>query len=113
VVDVAGFRLGGSYLQEEVGALEASAVTLGVGTDVGRVKLALTYGRFLSTDDLAVNDNELDEPYVVILSATLGLLPGLTLAGDVGYFDNDVQEEADDFSGDDGWQGVARLGLAF
>lgn len=107
-----GISPGGSYLQEEVGSLEAGAVTPGLGAALGPLELALAYGRFLATDGLEVNGNELDEPYLIIVSATVGLLPGLTPGGDIGYFDDDADEEAEDFGGGDGWQGVGQLGLA-
>ena len=39
-------------------------------------------------------------------------MPGLTLDGDLGYFDNDVKD-GDGPSGDHGWQAIGRLGLEF
>lgn len=122
IVGLFGLDVGGGYLKQEAGEIETDSITFGVGAGFGPaiddddgelVRVALTYGRFLDTDDLTVNDNELGEPWLVILSATLGLMPGLTLAGDVGYFDNDVEGEEVGTSGDDGWQAVGRLGVAF
>lgn len=113
VVGLFGFEIAGSYLTEEAGGLEADAITLGVATKLGRAEVSLNYGRFLDTDGLEVNGNELDKPWTIILSAHIGLMPGLVLAGDVSYFDNDVEGEVVNADDDDGWQGVTRLGLAF
>jgi outer membrane protein OmpU len=112
-VELFGVELGGSYLTEEVGGIEADAVTLGAGVDIGEVGVSINYGRVVDSDGITDGDNELDKPWTVILSADVGLLPGLSLAGDVAYFDNDVRGEVVDADDDDGWQGVARLGLAF
>jgi hypothetical protein len=48
----------------------------------------------------------------LVFSADIGLMPGLVLAGDVGYFDNDV-DAGPNKNDDDGWQAVSRLRLAF
>jgi hypothetical protein len=112
VVKLAGFKIGGSYQEEEAGALEVRSVSAGISRDFGSFLLALTYGQHLDTEELTVGGNELDQPYLVILSGTVPLMPGLTLDGDVGYFDNDV-EDGDGPSGDHGWQAIGRLGLAF
>jgi outer membrane protein OmpU len=112
-VELFGVELGGSYLTEEVGAVEADAVTLGAGVEIGEVGVSINYGQIVDSDGIADGGNELDKPWTVILSADVGLLPGLSLAGDVAYFDNDVRGEVVDADDDNGWQGVARLGLAF
>ncbi len=112
VLDLAGFKIGGSYLEEEAGALEVRSISAGISRDFGSFLLALTYGQHLDTEELTVNGNELDQPYLVILSGTVPLMPGLTLDGDLGYFDNDVKD-GDGPSGDTGWQAIGRLGLAF
>ncbi len=55
------------------------------------------------------------EPWTLVLSADMALMPGLVLAGDLAYFDNDLDpEEAEDFTGDDsGWVWVSRLEFEF
>jgi hypothetical protein len=41
-------------------------------------------------------------------------MPGMVLAGDVAWFDNDLDAEAREATGDDrGWVWVTRLELAF
>ncbi len=61
----------------------------------------------------SANGVPLDEPQNLVVSADVGLMPGLVLAGDVGYFDNDASGTLPGSLDDDGYQAVARLGLAF
>ena len=50
----------------------------------------------------------------LVLSADLDLVPGLMLAGDLAYFDNDLDRAAKDVTGGDrGWVWVAKLEVAF
>jgi hypothetical protein len=116
VVEVLGIDVGGSYLTERVGALEVDAVTLGVGglgddEGVGGFDVSLNYGQIIRSRNLVVEDAELEEPYVLVLSANYGLVPGLVLQGDVARFDNDYEDGG---PGDgEGWVGVAGLVLEF
>ena len=51
-------------------------------------------------------------PSTWCFSADYALAPGLELAGDLGLFDNDGTDP-DYRGGDQGWQAVGRLGVAF
>jgi outer membrane protein OmpU len=112
------FEVAGSYLTEEVGSLELEAVTAGVAIafgpddDPGQFRLSLNYGHVTDAEELTLNDNELDKPYAIILSADYVLAPGLLLQGDVSYFDNDVEGDTVN-TDDDGVAGVAALALEF
>ena len=55
--------------------------------------------------------NGVDKASNLVVSADYALAPGLVLAGDVGFFDNDAAGGA--ATGDKGWQAVGRVGLAF
>jgi outer membrane protein OmpU len=119
VVEAFGVSLAGSYLTEEVGALELDAVTLGVGAgfggddeeDVGGLNVSLNYGQIIRSRNLVAEDAELGEPYALVLSADYGLMPGLVLQGDVARFDSDYEDGG---PGDgEGWVGVAGLVLEF
>jgi outer membrane protein OmpU len=107
--DVFGFKVGGGFGDEEFGGLERTYYNLGIGAGFGPVNASLNYGQVIDSEGFAG-----DEPYNIVASADFALMPGLVLAGDVGYFDNDV-DDADDFGVDDdnGWVYVVRLGLAF
>jgi hypothetical protein len=120
-----GFKIAGGYGSEDIGAGGAANINqdfwnAGVGTSFGPVNMSVTYGQ-ANPNDVIVNGNRVDgDPYNIVVSADIGLMPGLVLAGDIGFFDNDVGEydPALDTNGvgdvdDDGWQGVVRLGLAF
>ena len=113
VLGAFGFELAGSYLTQEVGGIETNSFTVGLATKFEGGDISLNYGQFLDTDGLVVNGNELDNPWTVILSGNLGLMPGLVLSADVSYFDNDVEGDVVNADDDNGWQGVTRLGLAF
>ena len=112
-VDVFGFKLAGSYWQSRVGEVKKTGITAGVGAELGPASVSLTYAQLIASDNIVVNGNTLDKPSNLVLSATIGLLPGLTLAGDVGRFDNDVKGNVVGSDGDNGYQAIARLGVAF
>ena len=112
--------LAGSYLVEQVGSLEVEAVTVGIGTSlggddegVGGLSLSLNYGQIISSDDLTVNDSQLDEPYTLVASADYGIAPGLVLQGDIAYFDSDVKGDPANADDDKGWFAVTALALEF
>jgi hypothetical protein len=67
----------------------------------------------ISSDDLSLNDSEVDEPYTLVVSADYGIAPGLILQGDVAYFDNDVEGEPANADDDNGWFAVMALALEF
>jgi outer membrane protein OmpU len=107
--NIFGFKLGGGFGDEEFGGLEKTYYNAGVGASLGPANVSLNYGQIVDSDGYAG-----DEPYNVILSADVGLMPGLVLAGDVAYFNNDVEDDDDLNTGDDdGYVYVVRLGLAF
>jgi hypothetical protein len=54
------------------------------------------------------------EPWNLVLSATLDIAEGLTLAGDVAYFDNDLERGArEPTGGDSGLVWVTQLAVSF
>jgi predicted porin len=112
VVNLFGFQLGAGYFKENFAGQEKDALSLGVAYGFGPLNVSLTYGWVLDSDDLVVNGNQVDEPKNIVASADIALMPGLVLAGDVGYFDNDVTAGPSE-DDDDGWQAVTRLRLAF
>lgn len=116
-----GFKLAVGGGMEHIGKTDRDWVSAGVGAALGPVNVSVTAGQAF-TDGVVRNGNEVNDPYNIVVSADIGLMPGLVLAGDVGFFDNDVDNyvgrAADGCGGcgdvdDDGVQAVARLGLAF
>lgn len=107
-----GAELGASYLTETLGGTELDAVSAAISYDLSPLLVGVSGGYALDADDLVVNGNEVDHPWLVIVSATYLLAPGLTLDGDVGLFDNDVDGGDSDLDGD-GVRALGRLGLTF
>jgi hypothetical protein len=122
-----GFAIAGGYGTEKFGGdanvggpnADRDWWNAGVGTSFGPVNMSLTYGQ-ANPNGLTVNGHDIGDAYNVVLSADIGLMPGMVLAGDIGYFDNDTSnytgsgDDPDgDNVGDNGVQGVVRLGLSF
>jgi outer membrane protein OmpU len=106
--DVYGFRFAGSFADEEVGELERTFYTLGIGYgDEDTFNTSVTYGQVIDS-----TGTPFDKPYNLVFSADYALMPGLLLIGDVGLFDNDGTEPGYQ-GGDKGWQAVVGLDLEF
>ena len=109
-----GFKLAGSYWTEELGDAEKTGVTAGIGYGIGPVNLSVTWAKIIDSDNLVSDSGvPLDEPQNLVASADVGLMPGLVLAADIGWFDNDADGGLPGSLDDDGYQAVGRLGLAF
>jgi outer membrane protein OmpU len=108
-VDLFGLNLAGSYGQQSIGNQDKKLFTAGIGYVFGSLNTSITYGKVLDID----RSTGLDKPSNLVVSADIALMPGMVLAGDVGFFNNDVRSGTDFGTGDDGWQTVGRLGVAF
>lgn len=109
-----GFKLGAGYWTQKLGNTEKDVAQLGVGAGLGPVNLSVTYGVVTDSENLTSGTGvAVDEPQNLVFSADVGLMPGLVLAGDVGWFDNDASGNLPGSLNDDGYQAVMRLGLAF
>lgn len=103
-------ELGAGLGNEDVGGLEKQYVNAGVGYLLDPVYASVTVGRVLRTRGY----DGVGEPWNLVVSADLELMPGLLLAGDVAYLDNDLDVETrEPTGGDDGVVWVTRLELAF
>ncbi len=100
VVSFAGFSVGGGYGKQDVFGRQNKWFNLGAGAELGPAKLSVNYGKVLD-DDLN------QEERALIFSATVGILPGVTLDGDLHFFDMDRGGK------DDGTLGLVRLNVAF
>ncbi len=109
-----GFKLAGSYWTEKLADTEKTGVTAGVGYGLGPVNMSVTWAKIIDSDNLVSDTGvELNEPQNLVASADIGLMPGLVLGGDVGWFDNDADGALPGSLNDDGYQAVMRLDLAF
>jgi hypothetical protein len=112
-----GANLGGGYFSEQVGDAEKDFFNVGIGYGFGPVNMSVTYGQVVDSDDLTAEVDgetiEIGDAYNLVVSADVGLMPGLVLAGDVGFFDNDTDGDLPAGLDDNGYQAVVRLGLNF
>jgi len=104
IVGFSGFQVVGSYWQDEDGPDgDKTGVTAGAAASLGPADMSLTYAGVIDSD----NDPGGEESQNIVLSATVGVLPGMSLNGDVSWFDRDADGP------DDGVAGVVRLRVAF
>ena len=109
-VESEDLALGGGFGVEDAGGEQRSYVNVGIGHWFEPVYTSLTHGRVLGTDGY----DGIGEPWNLVISADLEVAPGLMLAGDLAYFDNDLDRAAKDtVGGDRGWVWVAKLEVAF
>lgn len=94
-IGFSGFTVGGGYFADE----DQDVWNAGVKGSFGPADISLTYG--------AADVDNGPEPENIVLSANVGVLPGVSLEGDVSFFDRDAGGD------DDGVTGVARLSVAF
>lgn len=106
VVGLYGFEVAGSYWIEKDApgggtSSNRNGFTAGAAASFGPADLSVTYAKVTNGGGgVGEGDN-------VVLSASMGLLPGMALQGDVSWFDRDVGGD------DDGVTGVARVRVAF
>lgn len=102
VLSFAGFSVGGGIGKQDVFGNEISWFNAGAAATLGPATLSVTGGRVIDADDNI-------ETKGVVLSATVGILPGVTLDGDLLIFD----EAGVGGNFDDGVLGVVRIGVSF
>jgi len=103
ILGFAGVQVAGSYWSDNDGPNgDVSGMTAGAAATLGPVDLSLTYANVLDADDNAGGEGD-----NLVLSSSVGILPGMSLNGDVSWFDRD------DGGNDDGVTGVIRLRVAF
>ncbi len=104
----AGFQVSGSYWEdhdaptgEGTDSGDAKGFTAGAAATLGPADLSVTYAQIVDAD------NPIEEGSNVVLSGSVGLLPGMSLNGDVSWFEDATT------TGEDGVTGVVRLRVAF
>jgi hypothetical protein len=109
-VEAFGVSAGAGFGDESVGGFQKRYFNVGLGTELGPVAVSVNHGRALRTR----NYPGVGEPWNLVFSADRELVPGVGLAGDVAYFDNDLDRGArEPTGGDSGWVWVTRLELVF
>lgn len=102
ILGFAGFQIGGAYFRNNAAADadDANIWNAGIAYSLGNVNTSLTY---------ALEDfDDQGEPQNIVLSADTGILPGVALQGDVGYF-----YEFDTDRDSSGFTGVLRLSFDY
>ena len=98
----AGIQGSGSFWQDnDAPAGDLTGYTLGAAATLGPADVSVTWA------DITDADGDQGEGNNLVLSASVGILPGMSLNGDVSWFDRDVGND------DDGVTGVVRLRVAF
>ena len=99
----AGFNFGAGFGSEDWGGSERDWFNVGVGAAFGGVNASVTYGY----NDVEPDGGRDSEPQDLAISADTGLMPGVSLGGDLHFFDNDTGGD------DDGVLGVIRIRTAW
>jgi hypothetical protein len=105
---VFGFKVAAGAGNENAGGLKRKYANAGVGASYGPVNVSLSYGQVFDSSGYVA-----DKPWMAILGADVGLMPGLVLGGELAYFDNDLPRAAITSGDDKGWSWLADLRLAF
>ena len=101
ILGFAGFQAGGSYWDDsDAPTGDTSGYTLGAAATLGPADVSVTWADITDADNNEEGSN-------LVLSASVGVLPGMSLNGDVAFFDRDAGGD------DDGVTGVVRLRVAF
>ncbi len=98
-VEAFGISLAGGLGTEEVLGIDRDWFNLGAKATLGPATLSITYGQ--ATTDPG------PDPENLVLGAEFGIVPGVSLSGELAFFDENRGAD------DDGVVGVVRLGVDF
>lgn len=110
-VDLFGFKLGGAVGQDNVGDTKRDFFNVGLAYGFGPLNTSIGYGKIFSANNDFNEATGIDKGSNLVVSADYAIAPGLVLAGDVSWFDNNT--DVDTGTGDQGWAAVGRLAVAF
>lgn len=94
-VGFGGFNVAGSYGYNGGDTPDVNYWNVGVGGAFGPAKLSLEY----STANGNVAGSGDTDPTAIVASATMGLMPGVSLLADIGLYDTDLQGADNNFAG--------------
>jgi len=101
VVGFSGISVAGSWWENDDISDDETGYTLGAAATLGPADASVTWAQVVDSDSGNGEGSNL------VVSASMGVLPGLSLHGDVAFFDRDIG------ANDDGVTGVGRLKVAF
>ena len=117
-VGFAGLNFGAAFGHDEIGEVEREFATAGVAFGLGPANASFNY-EYNDPDILfGDEDSPLEDAHLFVLSADVGLMPGVVLKGDLGYTTEDVDigdvfTEDDDEEGGDIIAGVITVQLNY
>ncbi|MFO1036145.1 MAG: porin [Geminicoccaceae bacterium] len=112
-LDLFGLNVGAAAFHEKLGDFKQTVVNAGIGIGFGPLNTSVTAGYVVDADNQP-GGVDYDHPYNIVASADVGIAPGLSLRGDVSYFDNSCSRscrEAAGYSGGD--KGMMAIGALF
>ena len=112
-VDLFGFKIGGAVGTDNVGDTTRNFANIGLAYGFGPLNTSIGYGKIFHANNDFTESTGIDKGSNLVVSADYALAPGLVLAGDVAWFDNDTSGAAAPDTGDQGWAAVGRLAVAF
>ena len=105
--------IGGAVGTDNVGDTTRNFANIGLAYGFGPLNTSIGYGKIFHANNDFTESTGIDKGSNLVVSADYALAPGLVLAGDVAWFDNDTSGAAAPDTGDQGWAAVGRLAVAF
>jgi hypothetical protein len=99
-VGFGGFNVAGAYGTNGGDVEDVDFWNVGIGGAFGPAKLALEYST-ASGDATNFDTGETtgSDPTAIVLSATMGIMPGVSLLSELGMYDSDLPGSDDNFAG--------------
>ena len=103
-----GFNLAGAYGYNGGDVPDVSWWNVGIGGAFGPAKLALEYSTANGDTTNGVTGQTVEsDPTAIVLSGTMGIMPGVSLLTELGMYDNDLP------GGDDSFAGLVAVDIQF
>ena len=97
-VGFGGFNVAGAYGVNGGDVPDVDYWNIGIGGAFGPAKLSLEYAT--ASGDVTTNGLTDDtDPTAIVASATMGLMPGMSLMTDIGLYDPDLPNQDESFAG--------------
>ncbi|HWL69768.1 MAG TPA: porin [Geminicoccus sp.] len=95
-----GFNLAGAYGHNGGDLADVDYWNIGIGGSFGPAKLALEYSQADGNVDPLLGGTPGDStPTAIVLSGTMGIMPGVSLLTDIGLYDTDLPGSDENFAG--------------
>jgi hypothetical protein len=95
-VGFGGFNVAGAYGYNGGDAPDVNYWNVGIGGGFGPAKVSLEYATASGDAGAGLGDTD---PTAIVASATMGLMPGMSLLTDIGLYDTDLPNSENSFAG--------------